>query len=312
MPNGTITAGAGYFAERKSVATSFGFGGTENTDAISTYLYTSIRSLLPQSTVDLGLSYDRVEPEIGVVEERQQQLNPKLGVTWAATGRTTIRAATFRVLKRRFLTSQTIEPTQVAGFNQFFDDPDRTDSWLYGAAVDHELTRSALIGIEATKRDLLAPQGGTLDRWRELASRFYLNWAPRPRLSVAAGFEYEKLDREAGSLGPDLFQTVETRITPITVSGFLPNGITARLTMSHVKQDGVFAIAPFFSGLQEGSDAFWITDLMVAYRLPRRAGFISVECRNLFDQTFNFQETDVVFPRFARERLLFLRAHLTL
>jgi hypothetical protein len=41
---------------------------------------------------------------------------------------TTLRAAAFRVLKRTLITDQTLEPTQVAGFNQFFDDANLTEA----------------------------------------------------------------------------------------------------------------------------------------------------------------------------------------
>ena len=50
------------------------------------------------------------------------QFNPKFGAMWNPFPATTVRAAAFRVLKRRLITNQTLEPTQVAGFNQFYDD----------------------------------------------------------------------------------------------------------------------------------------------------------------------------------------------
>ena len=54
--------------------------------------------------------------------EDTNQFNPKFGIIWNPFPGTTVRAAAFRVLKRTLITDQTLEPTQVAGFNQFFDD----------------------------------------------------------------------------------------------------------------------------------------------------------------------------------------------
>ena len=59
-------------------------------------------------------------------------------MTWNVLPKTTLRAAAFRTFKRTLLTDQTLEPTQVAGFNQFYDDQESTDAWVYGAAVDQK------------------------------------------------------------------------------------------------------------------------------------------------------------------------------
>ena len=64
----------------------------------------------------LGLSIDSYESSNPTIT----QVNPKAGLIWRATNGTTLRAAVSRTLKRSLLTNQTIEPTQIAGFNQFF------------------------------------------------------------------------------------------------------------------------------------------------------------------------------------------------
>ena len=70
---------------------------------------------------------------------------------------TTARAAIFRTLKGPVVSNQTIEPTQVAGFNQFFDDFDGTDAWRYGVGVDQKLGARAAIGAEFSARELTIP-----------------------------------------------------------------------------------------------------------------------------------------------------------
>lgn len=103
--------------------------------------------------VTLGLSYDDIED----LDLSRSQINPKFGFSWSPSNDTTIRAAAFRVMKRPFASNQTIEPTQLAGFNQFFDDPDGTDSVRYGVGLDQRLTDNLFAGLEVSWRkvDLL-------------------------------------------------------------------------------------------------------------------------------------------------------------
>ena len=54
--------------------------------------------------------------------EDKDQFNPKFGVIWNPVPNTTLRGAIFRTLTRTLVEAQTVEPTQVAGFNQFFDE----------------------------------------------------------------------------------------------------------------------------------------------------------------------------------------------
>ena len=66
-------------------------------------------------------------------------MNPKLGVQWNVTDNVRLRAAAFQVVKAALSTNRTIEPTQVAGFNQFFDDDAGTVSRRYGVGSDWKL-----------------------------------------------------------------------------------------------------------------------------------------------------------------------------
>src|SRR4030067_929905 len=75
---------------------------------------------------------------------------------------TPVRAALSRPLKRALVNGQTLEPTQVAGFNQFFDDAEGTRSWRYGAAVDHAFSGNLFGGAEYSRRKLDLPIEMTL------------------------------------------------------------------------------------------------------------------------------------------------------
>jgi hypothetical protein len=91
------------------------------------YVYALVN--YPESvTITLGTSADFYR---GIAVERNQ-INPKIGLSWTPFPGTNVRGAVFRTLKRSLISSQTIEPTNVAGFSQFFDDDNATDSWRYG------------------------------------------------------------------------------------------------------------------------------------------------------------------------------------
>ena len=55
------------------------------------------------------------------------------------------------------------------------------------------------------------------------------------------------------------------------------------------------------------SDAFWTVDLALSYRLPRRHGFITAGATNLFDEEFNYFDTDVRNPIIQPVRRMYAR-----
>ena len=85
------------------------------------------------------------------------QVNPKFGVQWNVIDALRFRGAVFRTLKPALVNSRTLEPTQIAGFNQFFDDLNATKSWRYGAGLDWQMTKDIFAGAELTWRELDEP-----------------------------------------------------------------------------------------------------------------------------------------------------------
>ncbi len=83
-------------------------------------------------TWTVGLSYDDYKED----EFHEQKVNPKFGVRWNIFDNLQFRAAWFQTLKPALANNQTLEPTQIAGFNQFFDDVNATKSTRYGFGLD--------------------------------------------------------------------------------------------------------------------------------------------------------------------------------
>ncbi|MGH8605401.1 MAG: hypothetical protein ACREXR_22210, partial [Gammaproteobacteria bacterium] len=177
---------------------------------------------------------------IGVSVDEQQsgdndlsQANPKIGLMWDVTRYTTLRLAAFRTLKRSLLFDPTIEPTHVSGFNQFFDDPTRTDARRYGIAIDQKFSANVYGGLEISKRDLFVPRGvSAIEDWDEELLRAYLDWTPHPRVAISTTYQFENFENESDFSPPN---TV-THLAPLTLSYFDPSGFFADLRTTYVNQ----------------------------------------------------------------------------
>jgi outer membrane receptor protein involved in Fe transport len=271
------------------------------------YLYFHVR--YPNSvTWTLGGSADFFKDSLESYRDRNQ-FNPKAGVTWTPLSGTTIRAAAFRVLRRTLpFTSQTIEPTQVAGFNQFFSDPGGTESWRYGVALDQRITDNLFAGAEYSWRDLDVPTSvtdpvaGTLFKrlaWKERLGRVYFYWTTHPWMALTADYLYERHEREG-----DLVKEVKTHRVPLAIRFFHPSGVIAMVKGTYFDQKGKFFLigqSPSIDTPESGEDRFWIFDASAGYRLPNRWGIASIEARNLFDKSFRYQDMDrfnpVIWPK---------------
>jgi tetratricopeptide (TPR) repeat protein len=255
----------------------------------------------------LGASYDSFSsPQV-----ERHQLNPKFGATWTLRPYTTVRAGAFKTVKREVITSQTIEPTQIAGFNQFFDDINGTSTWRYGLAVDQKADSHRFWGVEASwRKRSLPPRRASMDRsdvkFDETFGRAYLLWLPGTRTAVSAEYLLERLEGDAGSLDPNGVNQSSTHRMPVQVRLFAPRGLTARIAATYINQKGRFVNVPL-GAIEAGRDGFWIVDASLAYRLPQRRGLLSMEIRNAFDRTFRFQDSEPDNSSVARTRVVLAR-----
>ena len=272
------------------------------------YLYSHL-NFPANVTWTLGVSVDWFKG--GAYELDTRQPNPKLGVTWTPFPGTTLRGAVFRTLKRTLLTNQTVEPTHVAGFNQFFDDGEGTDAWRYGVGLDQKLSEHLFAGVEYSWRDLDIPfqeaspglPVSTRDGHERLG-RAYLYWAPHPWFSVGPEYQYERFE-----YSPDLpignLLTLDTHRVGLGVGFYHPRGIFARVRPTFVVQTG--DIWDHNLQLAHADSNFVTLDASIGYRLPKRLGLIEIEARNLFDEGFRFQDTWPQNPRITPGRCILTR-----
>ena len=151
------------------------------------------------------------------------------------------------------------------------------------------------------------------DRQEDLA-RAYLYWTPHRHWAVSAEAEYSRFKRSAEE--PSVTQgralpKVETVILPLAVRYFHPLGFFAEVGGTFVHQE--VDLEPI-STFTRDSDDFFLLDVAVGYRFPKRRGIIRLEARNLLDEDFLFQDLNTqtagesVTPRLIPEPTVFVRA----
>jgi opacity protein-like surface antigen len=329
----SITSGAGYFeADSKITITDTRSTFPSRTydddiDHTNLYLYSLIN--YPRNvTWTIGASGDFFN---GGVRDRDQ-FNPKFGFTWNPLHATTVRGAVFRTFKRSLISSQTLEPTQVNGFNQFFDDSEGADAWRYGIGVDQKFTEKLFGGIELSQRDLefpvefiipIPPKPSITEiremDWEERLARAYLYWTPHPWLAGSVEFVYERFERDRDF--PVGVKDLETYRFPLGINFYHPSGFGLHLQATYVDQEAEYLPANYELGrpFTADDDNFWLVDGSLSYRLPKRLGIIRLEAKNLLDESFNVWDiwktespipAEPSTPFMQLERLILLRVTL--
>ena len=281
------------------------------------YLYSYI-DMLRDLNITVGASVDLFElnETTGDEDLDEDQINPKVGITWTPKPDTTLRGAAFRTFRRTLITDQTLEPTQVAGFNQFYDDPNATEAWVYGIGVDQKFSQSIYGGAEFTYRDMDVPYLDTdllafqETEWDEYIGRVYLYWAPHKMLSLSMEYLYEKLDRNEDFT--EGTSEVTTHRLPLGINFFHPSGLSLSLKATYWNQDGIFERINDNFIFAPGDDTFWVVDAALGYRLPQRYGFITVGVTNLFDESFQYFETDYNNSQVIPEQFVYSKVTLAI
>ncbi len=273
-------------------------------DRENVYQYTNI-NYIRNLNLTLGLSYDAfTSPNTGA---RKDKINPKFGVQWNIFDNVRLRAAWFETTKSNSIAQQTLEPTQVAGFNQFFDDFEGTRTRRMGIGLDYHASHTLYGGIEASKRILHVPLtivDSFLQKQKEYLYRSYFYWTPHPFWTVKGEFQFERYIR-----GPEHFELfkplfsepirIHTLSAPVSVEYFHPSGIFSGITGTFVEQD-LTRVGDVGKENERnpgttnsGVDAFFLLDAVIGYRLPNRKGVLSFEGRNLLNEQFFYRNANL-------------------
>jgi tetratricopeptide (TPR) repeat protein len=282
----------------------------------SLYAYSDYR-VSNKLTITLGASVDNLLDR----RDSQREFNPKFGLTWEPNALTTVRVGAFSILQGPVGTRDDIlprlEPTTVAGFNQFYYGSLGDDVIRYGAGIDRQLSSDLSYGVELSRRDIETailvfdgggnPFGFAFDTSEESA-RVYAYWTPASTLALSAELQSDIFDN-SGYVLADGYARLETIRIPVQLRYFRPNGLGAGIRVTYVDQSGDFGEStPVPGGIEttlvSDEDHFWVVDAKVTYRLRGRRGMLNLTLHNLLDEDFNFQDLDPENSRIMPDRLV--------
>lgn len=287
--------------------------GTTPANAERAYLY-STWHLGRNMDVTIGATYGRVEySEVSIAPSDSDSLttesfDPKAGAVVRLTPSTTLRGAYYETLGAAGSADlETIEPTQVAGFNQLFDEPAGTRSRGAGIGLDQKIAKWTYAGIDATWRQPrwsfgYDPQpgrrGGATDnvvvglRGEERSLRAHLYQVLNKNTTLTA--EYTLLNREddGSTLGDTNHDRSLTHRIRLGWNYFYASGLFAGVgaTWRHQTLEDFETGS---DGVRNGTEEFWIMDATVGYQFPQRTGYVAFSFNNLFDQDFRYQSVGI-------------------
>jgi hypothetical protein len=286
--------GGSYTTNDVSSAVDFAGLFTEsfNFDVSSWSAYSYLYLDAPQQmTWTLGgalVSYDEdLQDGVDVLE-----FLPKVGLRAEITDGLRVRASYLRSFKPRLVSEQILEPTSVAGFNQFYDAINGSLFDQIGGSIELVLSRNLTVGAEAIKRWWDVPPDAHTD---EEVYRGYAYATLPGDFALAAEFVKER--SKSDSLLD--FEHWETTSIPLTLSYFAESGWFASAGVEFVDH----SVVHFGTS---GSDTFNLVNATVGLRLPNERGIISIGAQNLFDQPIHFQNRTLnpdidAAPRYAPE-----------
>lgn len=296
---------------------SYEFDGINNKIKRNNY-YIYINTLLPWNlTVSTGLSYDVYGNFANADDKYHNNINPKFGLQWDITDKLRLRGAWFETTKAHLIAQQSLEPTQVAGFNQFLDDLNGARSRRMGIGVDYRFTDIVFAGVEASARKFDLPSD-TGPKREEQLYRAYLYWIPHVYWVTRGEFQYENYEIPWHSPNNQNPQQLQTLRMPFSIEYFHPNGLFSKFATTLVHQN-----LRLFKDLHDnqrrdpyvtnsGINSFLLLDLALGYRFAKRRGLLSLEGKNLLDENFfymttNFYDSEERASLYVPERMFFLK-----
>lgn len=280
----------------------------------SPYLYTTWH-WGQVADITLGGNYTRLEsPRLSIPPPYSNEtivrdkINPKAGITVYATPSTMLRAAYFQTLSGADVGDlDSIEPTQVAGFNQLTGFRGARAE-TFAVAVDHKIAKWTYVGAEVQHRNYslvnasgehvldinintgdqtmgpMSPPTLLYNTGREETLSAYLYQVLHKTLTATADYTLSRDDETTRITTYQVNQNTLTHRVRLGLNYFHPTGwwATAGGTWRGQELSG-------FGAPMDGVRDFWIVNLRVGYYFPKRTGGISFGVENLLDQDYRYQ-----------------------
>lgn len=222
------------------------------------------------------------------------EFHPKLGATAKLGEIIKLRGAYLKSLKPNLISEQTIEPSHVAGFAQFYDSFDWSVLEQTGAGVEIHPLDGLWLGGEVVKKSWDHPTNDErFFHTDEDEKRLYLYLAFFDHFSLSAEWRQEKSLSDL----PSDFPYWKTDSYPVTLSYFSKSGFFASATIEYVEHSFTKQ-APRDSF----SSIFTTCNATAGYRFPNSRGVISIEALNIFDEEIEFQNRYTKLDLFSKPR----------
>lgn len=218
-----------------------------------------------------------------------EYFSPKIGLVWSITRKSIFRAAAFKSITDPLIYQSSIEPTQVAGFNQIFPDYANWQATRYGIGFDQKLFETLSFGVEASRRNLASLDAFLITHWHENQYRAYLLWAFNSKYSLKFDYIMESFRNDNLEYGPI---NTDTMLFPISLNYYSPNGWFLGIKSTYYRQN-------VQDDSRQGVDDAVFFDAGAGFRLPNRRGLIELQVLNLLNQRYQYEDS---FQRGATEK----------
>jgi tetratricopeptide (TPR) repeat protein len=297
--HGRWVAGAG-LAQADSKDSEVGFDDMREKSTASNIYAVANLAVGPTLELVARMGYaeiDNREKEEGSSDRTDTEtLTPGIGAIWQPLDGLRLRVAAGRTVKRPFVANQTLQPTQLAGFNELFDDLDGTRADWLGLAAEVRASETVRLGAEVTLRRLsrnisFIDSAGESSRKhtneRDDRALAYVYWTPTDR--IAASLELIAEDYSARARDEPRVLGVRTLSAPLRLLYTFPAGWFATAQAAAVVQDVDLPGAN--AGQKTDLDSHGVLiDLAAGYRFPKRYGILALEIANLLDEHLSFQD----------------------
>jgi outer membrane receptor protein involved in Fe transport len=248
------------------------------------YLYNQF-DLATKVNLTLGLSYESFDSSFLL----DKQINPKFGLTWEPMSTLSFRMAYMENLVRPNFLEQSIEPTQVAGFNQINRVYEGSVIQQTGIGFDTKLNSKVNLGADFERMNLdVVRYAGIYDKFynflKQDISNVYFNWTPTENLGLRFAFEYDRLTGKK-----PLISELKTKRVPIGINYYWSSGAFLMAEGIYTKQK-----MAYFTQNQQ-LENFWNFNITTGYRFPNRYGKVELIVNNLLDKQFGYYESTLIY-----------------
>jgi len=253
------------------------------------YAYWTI-SPLHALDITAGLTYAKLDVELRA--DNMSGWYSKLAVSYQLNDAANFHVAYFESLKRPFLLEQTLEPTQVEGFNQFSDDLDGLESDNYAAGVDFDAGGGHHVGVDALLRKadipLLSGFSEIPAAAKDKNAQIFWNWTINP-WALSLAYRYENAEHTAKSVNEQ--NRLITQSLPLQVKWIHPTGLSvaAGATYFHQKRES-FEQQSFEQGRLATN--FTLLNVVTSYDFWQHRAELELRCDNIFDKEFRYESTN--------------------